>query len=436
MNRPKCRTLIVDDDVQLRETLAEVLRSHGYQTVNAGDANEAIEKASHQLFDIVLLDMRLPDMEGTRLLSRLQELMPMAIKIVITGHPSIKSAADSLNIGANSYLTKPLDPEQLLKTISLKLEEREEKERITGKRLTEWVKLRLRENQSSEFEEFLEKTSTTLSSFSLSKTAAKIYVGLNALTVASASEIASLTKIRREEVYRTMPELERRGLVNTKLSSPRRFAAVDPSTALSILTRKRIKAMKEEARVLMQKKNDLISQLAKTSVELQEESSIESFSQLDTMLGKLDSMIKRAKQEIKLACSYDQLQTTFRRNLRRAAKPNQMHAHIIVDSPEQEASTTELDNVNTLEFLRTPNQQKTRVEFRRVSVLPFNIMMIDAREAMWGGFQPTHAGQRTLWTNDTTQIDILKIAFEKVWQQSRKIDVNWARFYTNQRQPP
>jgi len=430
VNQSRYKTLIVDDDVQLRETLAEILRSQGYQTTSVGDANEAIEKASRQFFDIVLLDVRLPDMEGTRLLSRLQELIPTAIKIIITGHPSIKSAADSLNIGANSYLTKPLNPDELLKTISLKLEEREDKERTVGKRLTEWVKLRLRETQSSEFEGFLEKASAMLSSFSLSKTAAKIYIGLNALTVASASEIASLTKIRREEIYRILPELERRGLVTTKLSSPRRFVAVDPKTALSILTKKRINAMKEEARSLRQKKDELISQLEKTTVGLEEKSSIESFSQKDMMLTKLDSMIKRAKQEIKLACSYDQLQTMFRRNLRRATKPNQMHAHIIVDGPEQEANLAELDNVNTLEFLHAPPPQETKIELRRVTVLPFNLLMIDAGEAMWGGFQPTHAGQTTLWTNDTTQLDILKMAFENLWQQSRKINAQWARFYT------
>jgi hypothetical protein len=152
------------------------------------------------------------------------------------------------------------------------------------------------------------------------------------------------------------------------------------------------------------------------------------------MMSKLDSMIKKAKQEIKLACSYDQLQTTFRRNLRRATKPNQTRAYVIVDNSEQDASTTELDDVNTLEFLRTPNPQKTRVELRGIGVLPFNLVMIDGGEAMWGNLQPTHAGQRTLWTNDTTQIDILKMAFEKIWQQSSKINANWARFYTNKRQ--
>ena len=309
--------LIVDDDKDIRETLSAILRSKGYQLTSAASAGEAIEKARTQRFDFVLIDIRLPDMEGTRLLSHFQKTAPDTLKIMMTGYPSVRNAAEALNIGANSYLTKPIDPDDLLKTIENKLQEREQKERITRERLTEWVKLRVRKTQSSEFEEFLERNATALTSFGLNKTQAKIYVALNAHGIASASEIASLSKIRREEVYRTMPELEKRGLVTKKFGAPRRFAASVPRTALEVLTKTRIKAMKEEVHTLRQKKYKLVSELEIASYGIEEENSIEQLSQQDNVLMRLVQMIKKAQQQIMLATSFEQLEASFLRNIKK-----------------------------------------------------------------------------------------------------------------------
>ena len=325
--------LIVDDDEEVRQTLSGILQSQGYQVANAANASEAVKKARAQFFDLILLDIMLPDMEGTQLLSHFQNIAPETLKIIITGNPSLRTATEALNIGANSYLTKPIDPDLLLKTIEKKLREHDQQEKITGKRLTEWVKLRLRKAQSSEFEEFLERSAATLASFDMSKTQARIYIGLNSLGVASASEIASLTGIRREEVYRTMPELEKRGLVTRRFGSPRRFTAIKPSTALNILIKTRIKNMKEEASKLKNKKDELITQLEKTTYGIhEEEESIEALSQHDNVLAKVTQMTKKAKQQIMLASSSEQLETMFLRNIIKIARtaPNQIMMRIII----------------------------------------------------------------------------------------------------------
>lgn len=424
MNRTSTAVLIVDDDKSLRETISAILQSQGYRMTSAANANEAIEKTKTQFFDIILLDVKLPDMDGTQLLSHLQKTAPETLKIIITGYPSVTDAAQALDIGANSYLTKPIDPDHLLKTIKNKLQERKQKERITREKLAEWVKTRVRKTQSTDFEEFLERNATTLAAFALNKTEAKIYIGLNALGVASASEIASLTEIRREEVYRTVPELEKRGLVTRKFGAPRRFAAVKPKNALKVLIRTRNKAMKEEADDLRRKKDDLISQLEKASYGIEEENSIEALSQQDNVLMRLIQMTKKAKRQVILASSFEQLEKMFLKNIRRNIGTDQISMRIIIGSSAPDKRARELDNVHTLKLLQLPLARGNKIELRKVEMLPFSLLMIDGKEAIWGEFQPEDANRKILWTNDSTQIGILKMAFENLWQESGRIDGN------------
>jgi len=99
----------------------------------------------------------------------------------------------------------------------------------------------------------LEETASELAEFGLTKTQAKIYITIVALGVASASEIAALSKIRREEVYRIIPKLEKHGLVIRKLKTPRKFSAIQPEKAIQLLTKTKLKTMKEEIDKLQQK---------------------------------------------------------------------------------------------------------------------------------------------------------------------------------------
>lgn len=425
MNNSTPDILIIDDDKGVRDTLSTILQSKGYQTTNAASANEAIEKVRTRSFDVILLDIKLPEnFEGTQLLSLFQKSAPEAIKIIITGYPSVKNAAEALNLGAHSYLTKPFNPDDLIKTIENKLQERKQKEKITGKRLTEWVKLRIRRTQSSEFEEFLERNAATLASFALTKTQAKIYIGLNSLGVASVSEIASMSKIHREEVYRAMPELEKRGLVTSKFGAPKKFTAVNPRMALEILTNTRIKAMKQEINNLKPKRDELISQLEVTSFGLEEENSIESLSQQDNVLMKLIHTTRKPNHQIMLASSFEQLETIFLKEIRKiiATTPKNIGVRIIIGCSESDEGLRRFDNIHTLASLQLPQDGENKVELRKVKVLPFNLLMIDGKEAIWGEFQSEDANRKILWTNASTQIDILRMAFENLWLKSGRID--------------
>jgi len=418
MNRASHSILIVDDEIGTRDSLSAILRSEGYVTASVASAKEAMEKARTRFFDLMLLDIRLPDTDGTQLLSHFQKVAPETIKIVITGYASIENAAQALNIGADSYLTKPLDPDSLLKTIKDKLQEREQNEKITAKRLADWVKLRVLKTQSSDFQGFLEKTAKELALFGMTNTQAKIYIGLNALGVASASEIASLSEVRREEVYRVMPELEKLGLVTRKLGTPRRFLAIEVKAALETLIKAKRKAMEEEITNLMRKKVELIAQL-KTTTRLrpeEEDSSTEVFSEHMSVLAKLVQMIKKAKRRIMLVSSLDQVGTVLVRKIEKTMKmgKNRVSTQIIIDD-------SWLSETRLLKLMRSKMADK-QIELRHVEVLPFNLLIVDEEEAIWGEFQPRNAGSKTFLTNDQTQIGLVKAAFNNLWMQSQKVD--------------
>ena len=417
MNRASHSILIVDDEIGTRDSLSAILQSEGYVTTSVACAKEAMEKARTRFFDLMLLDIRLPDTDGTQLLSHLQKVAPETIKIVITGYPSIENATQALNIGADSYLTKPLDLDSLLKTIKDKLQEREQNEKITAKRLADWVKLRVLKTQSSDFEEFLEKTAKELALFGVTNTQARIYIGLNALGVASASEIASLSEVRREEVYRVMPELEKIGLVTRKLETPRRFLAIEVKTALETLINIKRKAMEKEITNLRQKKVALIAQLKTTTKSKREEqSSTEVFSEHMSVMAKLVQMIKKARRRIMLVGSLDGVGTVLVRKMEKTIEmgKNQISTQIIIDD-------SWLSETNTLKLMRSKMADK-QIELRHVEMLPFNLLIVDEEEAIWGEFQPRNAGSKVFLTNNKAQIDLVKMAFNNLWMQSQKGD--------------
>jgi len=135
--------LIVDDDEIIRETLRDLLESKGYTVETVETGKEAIEKSQSRSFNLALLDIKLPDMEGTELLRKMHSLTPRTMKIMITAHGTLRNAMDSLNFGADAYLLKPIKREELLKTVEDKLREQYTAETMSEDKVTEWIHARL-----------------------------------------------------------------------------------------------------------------------------------------------------------------------------------------------------------------------------------------------------------------------------------------------------
>ena len=138
----KTSILIVDDNESILETLTAILEEKGYHTDTAKNGREATEKAKTNFYNLALLDIKLPDIEGTKLLTEIEETSPRMVKIMITGYASLENAVEALNLGADAYIMKPLDPENLLKVINEKLKAQRKAEKMTQKKVTKWIETR------------------------------------------------------------------------------------------------------------------------------------------------------------------------------------------------------------------------------------------------------------------------------------------------------
>ena len=120
----KARIIIIEDDKDILDSLKEIIKSDGYEVDTASNGEEGIKKCRANSFDLALLDIKLPGMDGTEVLEILHKEFPEMVKIMITGYPSLENAVASLKKGADAYLMKPVNPSRLLEVIDKKLSER------------------------------------------------------------------------------------------------------------------------------------------------------------------------------------------------------------------------------------------------------------------------------------------------------------------------
>jgi DNA-binding response OmpR family regulator len=127
MKDDKKRILVIDDDKSILRAFTRILQKNGYEVDAAETGKEAIEKAETGRYDLALVDVRLPDMDGTDLLCRMQKTMYDTVKIMITGFPSLENGVKALDEGADAYLVKPVKPEELLILIEENLKSKKRK---------------------------------------------------------------------------------------------------------------------------------------------------------------------------------------------------------------------------------------------------------------------------------------------------------------------
>jgi DNA-binding NtrC family response regulator len=141
--------LIVDDDKAVLGVIKDILELQGYRVDTAETGQEALEKTKTRYYNLALLDIKLPDIEGTQLLTKMHRDIPKMMKIMITGYASLENAVESLNLGADAYLMKPIEAEKMLKVVEDKLKVQEEAESMSQEKVTEWIKSRIRKIEST-----------------------------------------------------------------------------------------------------------------------------------------------------------------------------------------------------------------------------------------------------------------------------------------------
>jgi DNA-binding NtrC family response regulator len=139
------RILVVDDDENIRESLKAILADEGFAVDVAASGSEAIRKAEAVAYNVALIDIRLPDMEGVELLTRMKDVVPKTRKIIVTGYPSMQNAITALNKNADAYLIKPVDLEKLLNTVKEQLKLQEAEKKFNEQKVAEFIETRVRE---------------------------------------------------------------------------------------------------------------------------------------------------------------------------------------------------------------------------------------------------------------------------------------------------
>jgi DNA-binding NtrC family response regulator len=144
MNR-NARILAVDDDENIRKVVVAILEDEGYVVESVGTAKEAIEKSRRKFYNLALIDIRLPDMEGIELLTKFRETTPRMRKVIVTGYPTLQNAVDAVNKGADAYIVKPFDVKKVLITIQEQLGKQQAEKEYSQGRVAEFIEARVKE---------------------------------------------------------------------------------------------------------------------------------------------------------------------------------------------------------------------------------------------------------------------------------------------------
>ena len=145
----KKRILVIDDDESVLETTARILELEGYDVDTAKTGKEAVEKSNAKFYNLALIDIRLPDMQGTQLLTAMRETVPRMVKIIVTGYPSMDNAVEAVNKGADGYVVKPImDTDEFLNKINEHLKKQEESDRYSEKKVAEFVETRFKRSKA------------------------------------------------------------------------------------------------------------------------------------------------------------------------------------------------------------------------------------------------------------------------------------------------
>ena len=123
------RVLLVDDEDRFRTRLAQMLVAEGLEVHQAAGGPEALEELAQQPYDVVLLDLRLPGMDGLAVMAAIKERHPEVEVIVLSGHASLDAAMDIIRLGGYDYLLKPCPTEELLLKIDAAFEKKQDRQR-------------------------------------------------------------------------------------------------------------------------------------------------------------------------------------------------------------------------------------------------------------------------------------------------------------------
>ncbi len=125
--------LLVDDEIEFVETLSKRLIKRGFNAVFVTTARDAVEKIKTVQFDVAIIDVRMPEMDGITLLGEIKKIKPLIEVLLLTGYASVESGIEGMKKGAFDYIMKPADIDELVKKIRDAYERKRQQEDRIGR---------------------------------------------------------------------------------------------------------------------------------------------------------------------------------------------------------------------------------------------------------------------------------------------------------------
>ncbi|NIV44666.1 hypothetical protein GWN49_07325 [Candidatus Bathyarchaeota archaeon] len=270
---------------------------------------------------------------------------------------------------------------------------------------------------------FSEKNVETLIDFGLTHNQAKVYVAVARLKLASISQISKASKVRREDVYRILPKLERMGLAERLLGKPTKVRAAPVEDALSILIKQEEDAARERVSALKAKKEIVLERFARApKLEVKEEANFVLLPNRETITSKTRLMIRKAEKNIDLICSRTKLMQfahEFAEQMTQAAK-KQVQIRIVSDMPERGDTTLGAITRQTLPAIS--------FDLRFSDLQPAHFLIVDYKEALVATTTGGNLAENPkLWTSSTSLVGVFQRSFEDLWHNATR----WEAIETN-----
>ena len=126
-----CKVLFVDDDINFLETLMKRMKKRGVDVSGVGSGEDALKFLDGKPADVVVLDVKMPGIDGIETLRKIKKRYPLIEVIILTGHPSVEVGIEGMELGAFDYLMKPVDVDELL----YKVQDAHKKKSIQGEKI-------------------------------------------------------------------------------------------------------------------------------------------------------------------------------------------------------------------------------------------------------------------------------------------------------------
>lgn len=136
----RAKILVIDDDESILESVKEILSQNGYIVHTAKNGQETLQKLEERVYNLILLDIILPDVQGLDLIEKLTDTLPKMRKVIITGYASLENAVRALNLGANAFIMKPISPVELIEVVEKELRLQREELKNLQDNMAEYVR--------------------------------------------------------------------------------------------------------------------------------------------------------------------------------------------------------------------------------------------------------------------------------------------------------